>query len=337
MVEPNKGALERVVYKIEAATGTKVITAAGDTTYSFGGFLDAGDQFQPDIERVQDNAHSYNSREVASGTSYIDPNSLSADLPNIIPTMACPWNFLLGTPTDAAPDTIQVKDSGLKKAITFHSEHNNGTNPMTRDLVGAYVTGLKWRIEVGEPLIIDNIHMEGHAIEDEDSSTASIFLTNAGTDDQAGKAFYGINEIKWDTGGDNETLTRVYRVDFDSHHAITSTNVTGSGADASRTVYPGKFGTKTTTGHTFIMSAVLDTHLQYDDKRAGNSVNVTFKSLKADGSDYIKFLYTGVEIVKKTKAVSIGGGYSLQLLSCKANTLSLEFDDGVSTFATWYS
>ncbi|KKK49155.1 hypothetical protein LCGC14_3137890, partial [marine sediment metagenome] len=231
---------------------------------------------------------------------------------------------------------MQVKDTGLKKSVTLHGEHNQGTTPFTRDLVGSYLNDMSWHLEIAKPLTIDSMKFQGWSIQDEDSTVPSIHLTNKPTLDQSSKPFIGIDEIKWDTGGDNETLNRVYRVDSKSNHDITSTPVTGSGANAARKVFPGKFGTRTTTGHQFFLSAVLDTHNQYDDLRAGNQVNVTVKSKKADLSDYVKFLYGGVDILDITKPIPRGGGYSERIITCEANTMSLEFDDGVTTFATMY-
>lgn len=336
MANPNL-ALEKLGYLIETTPGTKKIIAAGNTTYGLGMDLDGGgDWMQPSIKRNKDVAHSYNSREPASSVAVIDPATMSAEIKGIIPTILNPWYLLFGSGTDAATDTMQVKDTGLKKAITLHGEHNSGTTPFTRDLVGAYLNDMSWHMELAKPLIIDSMKFQGWSIQDEDSTVASIHLTNDPTIDQDKLPFIGINEIKWDTVGDNETLSRVYRVDSKSNHDITSTPVTGSGANAARKVYPGKFGTRTTTGHKFFMSAVLDTHNQYDDLRDGNQINVTFKSEKADGSDYVKFLYGGVDILDITKPIPRGGGYSERIITCEANTLSLEFDDGVTTFATMY-
>ena len=332
MANPNL-VLEKVGYKIEVAPGTKIITAAGDTTYAFGEDLPGGgDRLQPSIKRSKDVAHSYDSREAASSTAVIDPSTMSAEIKGIIPTILTPWYLLLGDGTDAATDTMQVLDTTLKKAITLHGEHNDGTTPFTRDLVGAYLNDMSWHMEVAKPLVIDSMKFQGWSIQDEDSTVPSIFLTDDPTLDQATLPFIGIDEIKWD----GDTLSRVYRVDSNSRHDITSTIVTGAGANAARKVYPGKFGNRTTTGHKFFMSAVLDTHLQYDDLRDGNQVNVTFKSKKADASDYVKFLYGGVNILGITKPIPRGGGYSERIITCEANTLSLEFDDGVTTFATMY-
>lgn len=336
MADPNL-LLEKLGYLIEVAPGTKIITAAGDTTYAFGEDHDeGGDWVQPSIRRTKDVAHSYNSREPASSKAIIDPATLMAEIKGIIPTIVTPWYLLLGDGTDAATDTLQVKDTGLKKAITVHGEHNEGTTPFTRDLVGAYLNEMEWHMELAKPLVIDSMKFQGWSIQDEDSAVASIHLTNDPTLDQTKLPFIGISEIKWDTGGDNETLSRVYRVDAKSNHEITSTSITGAGANATRKVYPGKFGNRTSTGHRFFMSAVLDTHLQYDDLRDGNQVNVTMKSFKADLSDYVKFLYGGVDILDITKPIPRGGGYSERIITCEANTLSMEFDDGVTTFATMY-
>ena len=336
MANPNTQ-LERICYLIETTTGTKDIDDAGDTTYWFGAPVDeGGDYTQPSPTRTKDVAHSYNSREAVSSTTKYNASSISAETKAIIPYLCTPWYLLLGDATDAATDTIQVKDTGLKKAVDLHSEYKGGTTEDIRDLVGAYLTGLKWHMEVGKVLVCDHFKWEGWSIQDEDSTEASVALTNEPTIDQDKLPFVGINEIKWDTGDADETLTRVYRVDFDSNHGIVSTPATGTAPNISRVVYPTKFGDRATTGHKFYMSAILDTHTQYDDLRNGIEVNVTFKSKKADGSDYVKFLYGGVHILDITKAIPRGGGYSERIISCEANSLSLEFDDGVSVFATMY-
>ena len=316
--------LENMGYKIETTAGTKKVTAAGDTTTAFGLWVKDGKDELPCQTNKIDVAYVYNSREAASKISIIDPSSLSLDLQNIIPTETELWALLLGQ-ASGTPNVASVKDTGLKSSVTVHGENNNGTNPFTRDLVGAYLTNMKWNIEVAKPLTIESIHFDGFGIEDEDSSVPSIFLTNPPSIANY-NIFEGISEIKWDIAGDNETLLNVYRVDFESGHNIITTKVVGSGSNATRKVYPGKFGSRSNTGHKFFMSAILDTHNQYDDLRDGNEVNVSFKTLKPVDGKYITFTCTGVHIIEMTGGIPRGGGYEERMITCEYRNLTVTDD-----------
>ena len=326
----------KVSWVYSAAVSVKKITAAATATERFMEFLESQDIGFPTLSGVSSGPgfekRPYSSREPTDSTATLTVPTIQ--FPAHVPTTAQEWYLLLGSITDAAPDYIECLDTGIKDAVDLHYEHAGGTNELIIDAVTSYCMAMKWTLRTEKPLIIDESTYECVCIETKEGAfeyhktDASIKLTTTATEREWSKPFVGIHEMKWDTGGADQTLPVQVAV---------FTTVSKMGAKTSfdtttkrRTLIPGDFDK-----HRVSFWVIADDATQYEDLTGLSKVICTIDTYKADASDYIKFQMTGLHCDKVISRMSLGGGYMLKELQCTYNNLKLLFDDGVNHGAAY--
>lgn len=322
MTTPNNK-FTKIGFKYDAARGTKPITSVAHTIYSWGEFIEDNITF-PTLEAVVKAFHAYSSREVNVSTSKLIVPTI--EIPAFIPSNMQWLYHFLGKFNNGAPDTLEALDSGLKTSATLHFEEESGTNEEVYDCVSSICTDVDFSLILGEPLQVNKLKYEAQSIESIDYyvTDASVSLTAEPTVPQAGLPFIGIDEFYWDTGGDNEELTNVARVDIIGHQNFKASIYNHT--NKRRSVYESKYDL-----YTMNIYVVLDTKNQINDLLNQNKINCSCKSLKADGSDYVQFLMTGVHNIKVGKsAIDLGGGYYQSVITCQFEKLSCPFDDGTT-------
>jgi hypothetical protein len=321
MTTPNDAVLGPC-FAYEATAGTAIITAADTATYLFGKY---GAGYKPDLggpEWNVDQAMAYNARQASAQA--ISGGNFSPFTLRYSPVNAQPFYRLFGTGTDASPDTITVKNSGLKKSFTLRHESKGGTNPLRSQWVGCFTTGLHIVAEADKFMQVDET-INYWSFEDQDDrvalTTAPIFPESIAT------PYFGINSFTY--GGNAKTY--ITRVQLSLEQEVSES----AHAATSQTLYPGSF-----KPHALTVLGVSDDASIWDDwKHNTISTDAVLKVTKeADTSKYVQFNLNNIawkRVIISPKQNLLAGFYLMMAVG-QPQTVDIAFTHEGSNFATHF-
>ena len=324
MVVANK--TSKYVWAYQAAVGTAIITAVNSLSYEFGEYNDeCGKWNAPYKENNANPSWVYSSRTPTL-------TDLESKYPTFshafIPVTAQFLSWMLGYPTNTTPTvTIATLDTGIKTPLTIRCEELGGTNPQNAQAVDCYCVGLTIKGEQGSSLIASPEFAWGKLEDIGDNPNLTTAPVAPG--DLLTGPYNGDPRVVWDLGGDNVSLTGVWRFDVKCAQEF---EIVTSDEGATQSIYPGKMQPVQV-----ILSAVFlinDGWDDYVDRKA--ATNFTIQVKKHDATSYITLTFTNARIIsiKKTGDRNKGHyGSVCAIIAEKVEGLSNWFTEGGTTFA----
>lgn len=324
IIMPTKNNAQLFSYKFESTNGTAVITAASTQSYLFGGYKENFNWSPPSPEQSMAAVWT---NQYRNPTLVKSPKKYPTWKHPFSPVNAIPEFMFLGTATDASPDTITMKHTGLKHSFTSRWEYKGGTNPRRCQSIGNYCIGYYGRVGIDIDHSVE-LEMAWQSFEDEgdrdELTTLPIFP------ESIDKPYTGLTEAKWDYGEAGvEDFNECVEVEITQKQNFTSVRP----SDSVQYVYPNTFEPVD-----LVIHAVLEQNTQWTDY-IDRTITKDFaiKTVKPnDATKYKQFVFTDVAIVKAVDTGIAYDGKVLTLLQCKANKFEINFTHEGSNFSTHY-
>lgn len=307
----------------ETTNGTAIITAADTQTYLFGAYNE-------DV-RVTPPSPNQQTSEVFTH-QYRNPILLdrAVNLPTwkhqFHPVNAIPEMMFLGTGTDADPDTITMKHTGLKHSFSARWEYKGGTNPRRVQSVGNYAIGYYSRVGIDMAAMVE-ITNAWQKFESESDRVA--LTTSPEYPEDIEEPYYGLSEVKWDYGEAGEAeWNEVFEIEFSQMQNYSISNPTKQ----TQLIYPLSYKPVEITFH-----AVLNQNEQWEDYVAREQKDVAIKIPKPnDSTKYKQFVFKDVKIERVVDTHIAYDGKTLSLIQARCPYFDVNFTHEGSNFATYY-
>lgn len=310
-------------FKWETTNGTPLITAADSVTYLFGLY---GEDIRitppsPNQKLSEILTNQYKNPTLSKGVSELPTWKHQFHPVNCVPDM-----MFLGSATDATPDTLSIKHTGLKHSFTSRWEYRGGTNPRRIQSVGNYTIGMYGRMGID----ISHIVEITNAWQKFESEADRVALTTAPIYPETIESCYvGLSEVLWDYGEAGEdNWDEIFEVEYSQQQNFTQHYT----SKTTQIVYPQTYGSVDITFH-----AVLNQNTQWEDYIARNIKDVAIKTTKPnDITKYKQIVFANCQITQVVDTHIAYDGKVLALIKARAESYSVNFTHEGSNFATYY-
>jgi hypothetical protein len=312
-----------ISWKWEATNNTASITAADSQTYLFGNYND-------DI-RISPPAPSQKLSEVWTH-QYRNPLLLkgATQFPTwkhkFHPVNCMPEFMFLGAATDASPDTITVKHTGLKHSFSARWEYRGGTNPRRAQSVGNYAVGYMGHCGTDMPYLCELTNTWGKF---ETESDRVALTTDPIFPESIESSYSGLSEVKWDYGeAGEEEWQEVYEIEFTQLQKYTETKP----SKTYQYIYPHSYGSVDIT-----FFALLNQNQQWEDYVARETKDVAIKIPKGnDATKYKQIVFSDVQIESIIDTHIAYGEEVLAKINAKASKFEVNFTHEGDNFSTFF-
>lgn len=307
----------------ETTNGTASITAASTQSYLFGTYNPDTQIGPPSVQQTLKEAWTSQYRYPALFQGQTEfPTWKHQFLPvNCVPEM-----MFLGTATDASPDTITMKQSGLKHSFTARWEYKGGTNPRRIQSVGNTAVMLYEHIGLDIP---NNIELTCAWGKFETESDRDALTTVPIYPESIQQPYHGLDSIKWDYGLEAESeWYEAFDVEFSQKQEYGISVVSAT----EQNLYPETYNAVEVS-----FKLCMNQNTQWDDYKDRSAHDVAVKVTKPyDTTKYKQILFHDLQIEKIVDTHIAYDGKTLAIVTAKAPYFDVTFTHEGSNFTTYY-
>jgi len=312
-----------ICWNWETTNGTAIITLATSTSYLFGNYDKDIRISPPNIDQKLSEiwTHQYKNPTLSKGPTEFLTWKHQFHANNAIPEM-----MFLGDPTDATPDTIVIKQTGLKHSFTARWEYKGGTNPRRVQSVGNYAVGYYGRAGIDIPNLVE-LTMAWQKMETEADRVA---LTTLPVYIEAKEqSYFGLTEVLWDYGEAGEAdWVEVFEVEWNQTQEFTESKT----SKTTQLIYPHSYSSVDISFH-----AVLNQNEQWEDYIARSIKDCAIKMTKPeDPTKYKQIIFRDVQITNVVDTHIAHDGKVLAIIKAKASKFDVNFIHEGDNFSTYY-